>query len=104
VRGLASIASQEYGKYGIRVNSICPGCEFFHFFHFHRHIDLLPVVETPFALAHPELLDAMKAKASLHRLGAPSEIASAALFLASDASAFVTGTTMKVDGGIVNWC
>ncbi|KLT45719.1 NAD(P)-binding protein [Cutaneotrichosporon oleaginosum] len=86
VRGLAAIASQEYGKFGIRVNAICPG-----------------FIETPFSMQHPELLDAMKEKASLQRLGSPKHIANAALFLASDAGDFCTGTTLKVDGGISNW-
>lgn len=87
VRGMATIASQEYGKYGIRVNSICPG-----------------FIVTPFSGAHPELLDLMKEKASLQRLGKPSDIASAALWLASDASGFCTGTTLKVDGGVSRFC
>lgn len=86
VRGLACIASQEYGKYGIRVNAICPG-----------------FIETPFSMQHPELLDAMKEKASLGRLGNPKHIADAAVFLASAAGDFCTGTTLKVDGGISNW-
>ncbi|BEJ02752.1 hypothetical protein CcaverHIS631_0705470 [Cutaneotrichosporon cavernicola] len=87
VRGMACIASQEYGKFGIRVNAICPG-----------------FIETPFSMKHPELLDAMKEKASLQRLGSPKHIADAAVFLASDAGEFCTGSTLKVDGGITNWC
>ena len=39
------------------------------------------------------------AKTALERLGRPSEIVGAALFLASDASSFVTGSTVAVDGG-----
>lgn len=87
VRGLACIASQEYGKYGIRVNAICPG-----------------FIETPFSAAHPELLQAAKDKSSMQTLGKPSDIADAALFLASDASGFCTGSTLKVDGGVARFC
>jgi NAD(P)-dependent dehydrogenase (short-subunit alcohol dehydrogenase family) len=42
---------------------------------------------------------AESAKRPLGRVGAPEEIAQAALYLASDASSFVTGTTLVVDGG-----
>lgn len=87
VRGLACIASQEYGKYGIRVNAICPG-----------------FIETPFSAAHPELLQVAKDKSSMQTLGKPSDIADAALFLASDASGFCTGSTLKVDGGVARFC
>lgn len=87
VRGLACIASQEYGKYGIRVNAICPG-----------------FIETPFSAVHPELLAVAKDKSSLQTLGSAADIAKAALFLASDASGFCTGSTLKVDGGIARFC
>lgn len=87
VRGLACIASQEYGKYGIRVNAICPG-----------------FIETPFSAVHPELLDLAKDKSSMQKLGNPEDIANAALFLASDAGGFCTGTTLKVDGGVSRFC
>lgn len=44
-------------------------------------------------------LDTMAAKTMLNRLGKADEIAQAILFLSSDASSFVTGTTLKADGG-----
>lgn len=87
VRGMACNASQEYGKFGIRVNAICPG-----------------FIETPFSRVHPELLELAKEKSSLGAVGEPAHIANAALFLASEAGAFCTGTTLKVDGGVARFC
>ena len=43
----------------------------------------------------------MKARTPLKRLGEPRDIANAYLFLASDEAAFITGETLRVDGGIV---
>jgi 3-oxoacyl-[acyl-carrier protein] reductase len=51
--------------------------------------------------AMPEnVLDAMKAKVPVGRLGEPSEIASAYAFLASDEAAYINGTVLSVDGGM----
>ena len=47
----------------------------------------------------PELYDSLIAKIPMGRMAAPAEIASAMLYLATDAAAFMTGTTMIVDGG-----
>lgn len=52
------------------------------------------VASTPESKAFVEGLQALK------RMAQPSEIARAALFLASDAASFVTGTAMRVDGGV----
>jgi NAD(P)-dependent dehydrogenase (short-subunit alcohol dehydrogenase family) len=45
----------------------------------------------------------MLGKTLLGRLGRPEEVANVALFLASDESSFVTGTDIKVDGGMAAW-
>ena len=81
VRNLAS----EFGGHGVRVNAIAPG-----------------LVRTDFAKAlweNPETLKAVTSIAALQRIGEPHEIAGAAVFLASDASSFVTGQALIVDGG-----
>ena len=86
--GLESIvrtAAAEFGVYGVRVNAIRPG-----------------VVETP--LTHqlknnPEWYNAYAQKSALGRWAKADEIAGAVVYLASDASSFVTGTTITVDGG-----
>ncbi|HLL52303.1 MAG TPA: glucose 1-dehydrogenase, partial [Myxococcaceae bacterium] len=77
--------AQELGGTGIRVNAIAPG-----------------LVETRFASAiveNDELRGRMVDRAALGRHAQPDEIAGAALFLASDASSYVTGHTLVVDGG-----
>ena len=80
-RGLA----HELGQYNIRVNAIAPGAI--------KTEMLRPVWDNPEGL---KLLEAM---IPLGRLAEPSEIASVALFLASNASSYVTGQTIIVDGG-----
>ena len=81
VRNLAA----EFGPKGVRVNAIAPG-----------------LVRTDFARAlweNPEILKRVTSVAALKRIGEPPELAGAAIFLASDASSFVTGQTLVVDGG-----
>ena len=75
----------EGGPHGIRANVISPG-----------------VVETPGTagqLARPGAREAAAGLSLLGRVGAPGDIAAAALWLASDESSFVTGTNLVVDGG-----
>lgn len=82
---LTKNAALEYGKYGIRVNAIAPG-----------------VIDTDIIQGWKD--DERKwpiiSKANaLRRIGSPEEVAAAVLFLASDDSSFITGTTLSVDGG-----
>ena len=74
---------------GIRANAICPGR-----------------VETPFVkkriAEYPDpqkAYEEMSATQAVGRMGTPEEIAAAALYLASDEAAFVTGTAFEIDGG-----
>ncbi len=84
VRGMTKAAALELARYGIRVNAILPG-----------------VIETPMvAGASQRMTDAMLKSTPLRRTGQPTEIAAAALYLASADSAFVTGVDMTVDGGM----
>jgi NAD(P)-dependent dehydrogenase (short-subunit alcohol dehydrogenase family) len=73
----------------VRVNAIAPGA-----------IET-PMLARSFARhAEPEKVrDASRRRHALERFGTPSEIAEAALYLASDGAAFTTGTTLVVDGG-----
>jgi NAD(P)-dependent dehydrogenase (short-subunit alcohol dehydrogenase family) len=79
----------DHGTQNIRVNCLCPG-----------DTDTPMLREEARQLGEPgdEFL-AEAAHRPLHRIGTPGEIAKAALYLASDASGFVTGTTLVVDGG-----
>ena len=84
VKGLAS----EVGVKGIRVNAILPG-----------GTDT-PASPTNGPGATPELLRFIEGLHALKRLARPEEIARSALYLASDASSFITGTALLVDGGV----
>ncbi len=81
--GLARSLAKELGPNGIRVNVIAPG-----------------VIEAEEAPLSEEIHARYNKLTSLGRLGRPNEIAGAALYLASDLSAYVTGETLNVDGGI----
>ncbi|MDO6583403.1 3-oxoacyl-ACP reductase FabG [Photobacterium sp. 2_MG-2023] len=79
--------AKEFSRKGaqVRANCIAPG-----------------FVETPLTVNLPEkILEYMKSKTPLQRMGKPEDIANGALFLASDNSAFITGQTLKIDGGLV---
>jgi len=85
IRALTRTAAREWGRHGIRVNTI------------------LPRALSPKAVAYLEETgshDFELAKVALGRFGEPDDIAPTALFLASDASAFVTGQTIGVEGGV----
>ncbi|HEX8467852.1 MAG TPA: SDR family oxidoreductase [Allosphingosinicella sp.] len=82
---LARNLAAEFGPHQVRVNCIAPG-----------------LIRTDFAKAlweNPDTLKAVTAHTPLQRIGEPEEIAGAAVFLASDASTFVTGQAIVVDGG-----
>ncbi|MHB8070723.1 MAG: beta-ketoacyl-ACP reductase [Candidatus Cryosericum sp.] len=77
--------SRELGKYGIRVNAVAPG-----------------FIMTDMVAAMPEkVLEGMVAHTPMGRIGAPEDVANAYVWLASDQAAFVHGSTLAVDGGIV---
>ena len=76
----------EYGRSGIRANSLCPG-----------------PIETPLLaelMSDPQRRARRLVHIPMGRLGQASELAKAALFLASDDSSFMTGSALVVDGGI----
>jgi len=80
LRGLTQLAAAELGRDGIRVNAVFPG-----------------PIETPMLdeSTQARLID----RATLGRLGKPSEIADAVAFLLSGQAAFITGSELLVDGG-----
>ena len=91
VHGLTRSIAVDHGADGIRCNAICPGW-----------IDT-GMADAAFDLARDPAAaraDAV-ARHAAGRLGTPADIANAAVWLASDAAAFVTGQTITVDGGLV---
>ncbi|RHZ60251.1 hypothetical protein CDV55_103551 [Aspergillus turcosus] len=87
---LARSLAMEWGRQGIRVNSLCPG-----------HI-VTPMVEQVFE-QNPAARATWEAENMLGRLASPEEFRGAALFALSDASSFMTGSTMIIDGGHTAW-
>ena len=88
--GLTRSLALELGSRKIRVNAICPG-----------YIDT-PMTEEWLA-AMPDRDETMRQVLAVHplgRIGTPRDVADAALFLASDASSFISGTYLIVDGGM----
>jgi 3alpha(or 20beta)-hydroxysteroid dehydrogenase len=84
VRGMTKLAASELAPLGIRVNSIYPG-----------------IIDTPMLGQNtPEQLQFYKGMIPMGRIGAPEEVARVVLFLASNASSYVTGAEVTVDGGI----
>ena len=79
----------EYATYGIRVNCICPG-----FIETEMFKKYLEKQENPL-----EAKRNFSEMSPMSRIGAPFEIANVALFFASDASSFITGAVLPVDGG-----
>ena len=75
----------EWGTHSIRVNTICPT--------FIR----TPMSEPSFA--DPERLAWIKSKIKLPRVGEVEDVMGAAVFLASDAAAMITGSALMIDGG-----
>jgi glucose 1-dehydrogenase len=87
LRMLTRTICLELAPYNITVNNIAPGA-----------------VDTPIdadVKADPQKYQALLAEIPLHRMGQPEEIAALALYLASDASAYVTGSTFVIDGGLM---
>jgi len=86
VSALSRSLAVEYAPYGIRVNTLLPG-----------------YVETALIgryLSNPMIAKALLTQTPLRRFGTPQDIANAALFLASDDAAYITGAALNVDGGM----
>jgi len=85
VIGMTKVWARELGRHNVRVNAVAPG-----------------FTATEMVMAMPEkILEGMKARTPLGRMGQPRDIANAYLFLASDEASFISGTVLRVDGGIV---
>lgn len=87
VRGMTKVAAQEFGEYGIRVNSIHPGL-----------IDTAMLQQVP--LVESGNLDRWIRRIPLGRIAEADEVAKLALFLASDESSYSSGCEFLIDGGM----
>ncbi len=82
VNGLTLSLARELAPRGIRVNAVAPG-----------------IIETDMMKAVPkEVIEPMKARVPLARLGKPEDIANAFVFLASEEASYITGVVLSVDG------
>src|SRR6185312_16076581 len=87
MKAMARVWAREFGKYGVTANAISPGA-----------------FPTDAEKIHPDLVAYEKRildSQAIKRRGRPSDIANTLMFLASDASSFITGQTINVDGGWV---
>ena len=83
---LTRVHAIEWGEYGIRVNAVAP--------------TFIETDGTSAALSDPAFrTDTIERIAALHRIGVPTEVSGAVVFLASPAAALVTGQTLAIDGG-----
>ena len=85
VIGMTKVWARELGRKGINVNAIAPG-----------------FIATEMVESMPEkVINIMKEKTPLGRLGKPEDIANAYCFLASEEASFINGTVLSVDGGVI---
>ncbi|OCK85083.1 short-chain dehydrogenase/reductase SDR [Lepidopterella palustris CBS 459.81] len=86
VRAMCPAIAAELVKYGIRVNSISPG-----------------YVRTEMTAPFPHLLESWKDEIMNGRVAMPEDIRGGCVFLASDASLYMTGQDLCIDGGVTKW-
>ncbi len=92
LHGLTQVLARDLGRYGIRVNAIVPG---------YILTDRLVSLATKKMPDNPEkYLDSLREKIPLGRIGTPEDMGYAALFLLSDASSYINGAIIPVDGGL----
>ncbi|MBN8706555.1 MAG: 3-oxoacyl-ACP reductase FabG [Bacteroidetes bacterium] len=85
VIGMTKVWARELGRKGITVNAVAPG-----------------FISTDMIATVPEkVIETLKEKTPLGRLGMPEDIANAYLFLASDEASFINGHCLSVDGGLI---
>lgn len=85
VIGMTKTWSRELGRHNIRVNAVCPG-----------------FILTEMVQKMPEkILEGLAAKTPLGRMGVPEDVANLYAFLASDEAAYIHGSVISIDGGMV---
>ena len=89
VWSLTQSAALDYGKHGIRVNCVAPGA-----------INT-PMLQEGLRMRKRDIPAYERIMSNLHRIGEPEEVANAHLWLCSDASSYITGSVLHLDGGYV---
>jgi galactitol 2-dehydrogenase (L-tagatose-forming) len=89
VHMLTKALAAEWAKSGVRVNALAPG---------YVATDMIQKMRE-----RPELFNVWLDMTPMGRLGEPSEIAAAVVYLASAASSYVTGAILSIDGGYTAW-
>jgi len=89
IKMLTKCLAAEWGKYNIQVNAIAPGFVF--------------TEMTKKALANPQVMEERINGIPLGRIAVPEDLVGAAIFLASEASNYITGQCIIVDGGFTLW-
>ena len=89
VHQITKALAVEWAEAGVRVNAVAPG--------------YTATSQTELLRSRPDLREACLSTTPMGRFAEPSEIASAVLFLASDAASYCTGTILTVDGGHTCW-
>jgi 3-oxoacyl-[acyl-carrier protein] reductase len=85
VIGMTKTWARELGPSGVRANAVAPG-----------------FIQTDMIATVPEkVIEGLRERTPLRRLGQPEDIANAYLFLASDEASFITGVVLSVDGGLI---
>jgi 3-oxoacyl-[acyl-carrier protein] reductase len=96
VSGLIKTLSNEYGRDGILVNSVCPG-----YTATARLQELNRTLAAKDGVEAAEIEERWARQTALGRIGQPEEFADLVVFLASERAAYITGVSIAVDGGLV---
>ncbi|OXM39503.1 short-chain dehydrogenase, partial [Amycolatopsis thailandensis] len=89
VNSLTASAAVTYGPEGIRINGVAPGTTMTEMF-------------SEWMDSSPGILEQLNARTPLGRVAEPEEVAQAAAWLLSDRASYVTGTVLRVDGGMLS--
>jgi len=95
VIALSKAIAREVGRYGIRLNAVCPGVVIPE----EDAISETSMWKGAIQFFGPEVLEKMQKAYALRRLGTAEEVANTVIFLASDAASFITGQAISVSGG-----
>jgi NAD(P)-dependent dehydrogenase (short-subunit alcohol dehydrogenase family) len=87
---LTRVTAADWAPYGVTVNAICPGV-------------FMTEPNQRWARERPEVIDGIKDRTPLAAFGQPEDLGPLAVYLASDASRFMTGAALIIDGGYTLW-